>query len=262
MKFSPITFHRRAHAEKHAHEHDMKGLHRFVPKVLQHHSKKIEVEDLSEKLMPIVGKNKFAAVIHNLFTSSECADLIAMTEKQGYKEALVHAADGHEVLRKDIRNSGRCIVDDDDLCKVWFERIMNALDSSPTMKEYFIHARHAVAGEGKHPEVCGLNERLRFLRYGPGQYFNKHQDIFYTRETEFGQEHQGETSYLTFLLYLNEDAKGGETRFDYGDRYLDVVPKVGSALIFDHDLLHAGIPVISGTKYACRSDIMYTHVSG
>lgn len=237
-----------------------KGLHRFFPNRRSTSKAEIVVEDLSEKLVPIIGTTKFATVIHNLFTPEECADFIATTERKGYKEALIHGSAGSEVLRKDIRNSGRCIVDDKELSEAWFQRIMQALDGTP-LKEKLIHAKY-VGGhngnEGKKWHVCGLNERLRYLRYFPGQYFSVHQDNSYIRGPEFG-EREGETSYLTVLLYLNEVVKGGETRFDSGGRFFDVVPRVGSVLVFDHDIYHRAMPVVSGKKYCCRSDLMYTH---
>jgi hypothetical protein len=70
-------------------------------------------------------------------------------------------------------------------------------------------------------------------------------------------------------LYLNdaegkdgeEPLEGGATTFYSHDmrRRLDVVPKAGRVLLFQHrDLLHSGDDVISGTKLTMRTDIMYT----
>ena len=91
-----------------------------------------------------------------------------------------------------------------------------------------------------------------------------HQDIQYTRGPEFGPK-AGQASYITVQLYLNDKFKGGATRFLCGSvkkpsnsRYYDVKPKVGSVLIFDHDILHEGSEVKNGTKYSVRTDIMYT----
>jgi hypothetical protein len=64
----------------------------------------------------------------------------------------------------------------------------------------------------------------------------------------------------------DEPLRGGATTFysgklqNSGDhrRRLDVDPKVGRVLIFQHKrLLHAGDEVISGIKYTMRSDLMY-----
>jgi hypothetical protein len=61
--------------------------------------------------------------------------------------------------------------------------------------------------------------------------------------------------------------EGGATTFHslsyLNDRRLDVVPKCGRVLLFQHrDLLHAGDDVINGTKYTLRTDIMYELVDG
>ncbi len=39
-----------------------------------------------------------------------------------------------------------------------------------------------------------------------------------------------------------------------------VIPRTGTALIFNHDTLHEGQPVIKGTKYIIRTEIMYRRV--
>jgi hypothetical protein len=57
----------------------------------------------------------------------------------------------------DFRNNDRCIIDDVDMATMLFERIRSYL---PETWE-------------KH-QIVGLNERLRFLRYDPGQKFEKH----------------------------------------------------------------------------------------
>ena len=45
-----------------------------------------------------------------------------------------------------------------------------------------------------------------------------------------------------------------------GDVACSVLPKTGSALIFNHDTLHEGQPVAKGTKYIIRSEIMFRRV--
>jgi hypothetical protein len=110
--------------------------------------------------------------------------------------------------------------------------------------------------------AIGLNERLRFYRYDPGQRFAPHRDGSYIRQN-------GECSRLTFMIYLNGGFEGGETRFYLRHSYLElfnssavpdvsVVPTTGIVLCFLHQLRHEGAPVISGRKYVLRSDVMYS----
>jgi len=58
------------------------------------------------------------------------------------------------------------------------------------------------------------------------------------------------------LVYLNDDFTGGETEFPKIN--IRVSPQKGKLVLWDntfedgnpdHDSLHAGLPVISGTKY-------------
>jgi hypothetical protein len=99
---------------------------------------------------------------------------------------------------------------------------------------------------------------MRFLKYTKGHFFAPHQDIRFTRGPEFG-ERAGETSQITVQIYLNDKFKGGSTRFISGIRYYDVQPRIGSALVFEHDLLHEGRMVTKGQKYSVRTDIMYNN---
>jgi hypothetical protein len=36
-----------------------------------------------------------------------------------------------------------------------------------------------------------------------------------------------------------------------------IAPRAGAALWFQHMLLHAGAPVVAGTKYVLRTDVVY-----
>lgn len=115
-----------------------------------------------------------------------------------------------------------------------------------------------------------LNERLRFLKYGEGQYFKPHCDSCYSSPDKSLK------SFLTLHLYLNDSSpttkdstqetaeqelkKGGATRFwnPERDQYLDVEPKRGRVLVFQQRmLLHSGEPVEEGVKMTVRSDLMF-----
>jgi prolyl 4-hydroxylase len=101
--------------------------------------------------------------------------------------------------------------------------------------------------------AVGLNERFRFYRYDPGQKFAPHFDGCFERSDR-------ERSQLTFMVYLNADFTGGETKFYDADQQLHVIvrPEPGMALAFAHPQLHEGAEVVSGRKYVLRTDVMYT----
>jgi hypothetical protein len=94
--------------------------------------------------------------------------------------------------------------------------------------------------------AIGVNERFRFYRYTVGQEFKPHRDGSFIRNIK-------EWSAYTLIIYLNENIIGGET--DFFDFKLQ--PKQGNALLFKHEIRHAGLPVTEGVKYVLRTDVMY-----
>lgn len=167
-------------------------------------------------------------VISELLTPQECQALIDFTEAQGYETAPITTARGFE-MRPDIRNNARVIVDDVERADALWQRSRIEI---PT----FCRGR----------QVVGLNERFRFYRYDPGERFAPHRDGAFRRDN-------GEMSLLTFLVYLNEGFEGGETVVEG----LSVTPRLGMALIFEHQLMHEGAAVTRGRKYVLRTDVMY-----
>eukprot|EP00299_Pterocystis_sp_00344_P014288 c7070_g1_i2.p1 GENE.c7070_g1_i2~~c7070_g1_i2.p1 ORF type:complete len:240 (+),score=32.47 c7070_g1_i2:84-803(+) len=186
--------------------------------------------------------NKFCVTIDNVLTSDECAAIIELCESRGFEEALLNVGRGRQVLAKDVRDSARCIVDAPELAEMIFQRV------SPFIPKQF-----------SNQHVVGLNERLRILRYDQSQVFRPHFDGRYVRAMEAGHERVGEQSFVTVMVYLNEGCEGGQTRFIFDrNTVVDVVPKIGKVLLFQHDMLHEGSEVKGGRKYAMRTDVMYT----
>jgi predicted 2-oxoglutarate/Fe(II)-dependent dioxygenase YbiX len=170
-------------------------------------------------------------VIPDLLTPEECREYIELTEARGYEAAPITTAVGF-VMRPDIRNNARVIVDDAGWAESLWQRSRDEIPG-------FLRGRQAI----------GLNERFRFYRYDPGERFAPHRDGAYRRDN-------GEASLLTFLVYLNEGFSGGETIVEGRP----ITPRRGMALIFEHQLLHEGAAVTKGRKYVLRSDVMYNPV--
>jgi len=175
--------------------------------------------------------------VDGFYSPEECAAAIAASEAAGFEEALVTTGRGM-VMNKEVRNNDRRIFDDPQLAATLFNRIRVNVPE-------FVRERH---DEPKTEwQVCGLNERFRMYRYGPGHRFSPHYDGAFHRIPD------REESALTFMIYLNDDFEGGETAFEE----LVVKPKCGSALLFFHAIRHEGREVTRGHKYVLRSDVMY-----
>ncbi|MBL8602564.1 MAG: 2OG-Fe(II) oxygenase [Myxococcales bacterium] len=175
--------------------------------------------------------------VPGLLSPEACDRWVALGEREGFEAAPISFAGG-AVLRPDLRNNGRVIVDSFDEAAALF-----------AITRRYLPARF----EGC--DLVGLNERLRLYRYGPGQYFAPHIDGAYRRG-------DGAQSLLTMMVYLNADCEGGTTRFDprNADAF-EVTPETGAALFFRHPILHAGMPVTRGWKYVLRTDVMFSRGS-
>ena len=95
--------------------------------------------------------------------------------------------------------------------------------------------------------VVAQGEPLQVLRYRPGEEYRPHFDAINRADNQ---------RMLTFLVYLNDDYQGGETRFLTPG--LNVKGRKGDGLLFrnadragrpDPASQHAGLPVTAGEKY-------------
>lgn len=141
------------------------------------------------------------------------------------------------------------------------------------MEDYQVRLRGWTTCTGELTYIVRLNERLRFLKYGPGQYFEPHCDANYSTysgtegipASELSKLQPEEKSLITFHLYLTdvEEGAGGATTIHSWNlkESLDIHSKQGRVMIFQQrDLLHSGQKLTSGVKYTLRSDLMYTRV--
>ncbi len=168
--------------------------------------------------------------VADVLDGAACGAMIDRIEQLGPVAAPISTAAGF-VMRPDIRNNTRVMFDDVPLAAALFTRLAGALP--PRMCDR---------------RVVGINERFRCYRYAPGQYFAPHSDGAFRRNRK-------EASELTLMVYLNEAFTGGETNFLDVDA--TVAPRVGMALLFQHQLLHEGATVAIGAKYVLRTDVMY-----
>lgn len=198
---------------------------------------------IAKRVVPLPDNpTRIAFVLDNVLTEAECKKLMDISEGVGYKPALVSVTADHQVMNKDYRNSDRCMIDSPLCAAEIFRRIRPHLPPIVNKKK-----------------LSGLNERLRFLRYGVGHKFAPHRDGSFQRRDAEGLWTL-EESFFTIMIYLSNVSEGGSTRFLSSvsrDNYSDVIPRPGSVLIFEHSLLHQGSEVTKGLKYAIRSDIMY-----
>ncbi|KAG7137485.1 hypothetical protein HYQ45_005149 [Verticillium longisporum] len=251
-------------------------------------------------------QGRHATVLDNVLTPQECALLLALAERSAtdqarpWQPAMVNMGAGREVLEPAYRNSDRIVWDEDEVVRrLWARlRLARHADGAPFFADdgpLAWAAGDAVDGGWR---FWGLNRRMRFLRYGPGQFFRRQSYLFFFFFFSCGQakrkkrtdsttahcdgtyeevsEGRHRRTYYTVHFYLNDsvqavgddagaDLRGGATCFlSYDEkRRLNVDPKAGRALIFQHPrMYHAGDDVLAGTKYTMRTEMMYELVDG
>lgn len=167
-------------------------------------------------------------VLHNFWSKQRCEEFMESIKAKNFEKATINTGMGARVVDH-IRNNERLMYKDYNLA----DELWNVLQP------------YVVTPYGDSTAI-GLNEMIRIYKYSAGQVFKRHRDESYRRSRQ-------EASFFTFMVYLNDGYKGGETSFQKAS----VVPKQGSALIFPHHLLHEGDEVTEGEKYVLRTDIMY-----
>jgi predicted 2-oxoglutarate/Fe(II)-dependent dioxygenase YbiX len=177
--------------------------------------------------------------VSDLFSPEECATILNSASTHEWFPATVNRAEGRAVDAK-LRDSTTAVLRDSALADDLYQRVKPHVPARMTAE---LGNRGRVA-----MDVAGVHVPVRIYRYERGQQFGPHQDQCYLGPNDT-------RSLLTLMVYLNDDFRGGET--DFPEQSRTIVPKTGMALLFQHMLLHAGKPVIEGSKYVLRSDVLY-----
>jgi hypothetical protein len=195
-----------------------------------------------------------ALVLENVLSASECKQLLTVSSQLGFRP-------DHPITLD--RPTGI------DSCEWLVDRSITDIINE-RVKEH-LPPQFMSGGQTRH--LYSINPRWRFFRYEQDAVYRLHMDGSWPEsrindEGEYEFDKSGAvTSYLTFLIYLNDDFTGGETRFYFPDvagaglTARGVVPRAGSVLVFPQAntaaLIHEGSAVESGTKYVIRSDVLY-----
>lgn len=173
-------------------------------------------------------------VLKNVLSPEECAELAAQVSGRMTRSSVIANANGGTETHSHRTSRGGM-----------FQRGETALVER-------IEAR--IASLVNWPVDHG--EGLQVLSYGPGDEYRPHFDWFDPslpgprKHMEHGGQRVG-----TFIMYLSDVESGGSTSFPHVG--FEVFPVMGSAVFFanvtpvgepDPKTLHAGTPVISGSK--------------
>ena len=136
--------------------------------------------------LPSESQGKFARTIEGLLTKEECEAMIAVTEGIGYEPAMVNIGNGKQILDTQYRKSQRVIVDTVAVTDIIYKRLIEHIpDLFPETKFLGSWSPHC------------LNERLRFLRYDPGDFFQGHMDGTFRKSASETPDNIAQTSRVT-----------------------------------------------------------------
>jgi len=127
----------------------------------------------------------YAVVLDNVLSPAECTELIKLAqlsagagepgvENDGWQPAMVNAGPHGEFLATDYRNSDRIIWDEK---TVVHRLLMRCFLAEEVKKDLTVlEGNESILGQkavrlGHRWKATRLNERMRFLRYGKGQFF-------------------------------------------------------------------------------------------
>lgn len=240
-------------------------------------------------------KGKLAFILENVLSPSECGQLIEYAEESvpldsptaasganngPWSPALVNMGPGFELYEPSYRRSDRIIWDTKEVADRIWERCLSVEGLRREIEVIQGHERiKKVTGRGEWHGDGGrgrwvmrrMNERLRFLRYEKGGFFQPHCDSAYYASMD---KEQVVKTLLTVHIYLNDckataedpdstELVGGATTLFSSDekRRYDVECKAGRVLVFQHSaVLHSGDEVKQGVKFSVRSDVLYEQV--
>lgn len=139
---------------------------------------------------------RYAVVLDNVISPSECQELIKLAEssvdmsrvaegvQNPWRPAMVAAGSGYEVLDSKYRNSDRIVWDRQEVVdRLWARCLRGNVGETLLKKLEVLDNDEKVVGvirKGKdwkaadqRWEMRRLNKRMRFLKYGPGQFFKR-----------------------------------------------------------------------------------------
>ncbi|MHA2403537.1 MAG: 2OG-Fe(II) oxygenase family protein [Candidatus Kariarchaeaceae archaeon] len=221
--------------------------------------------------------------IPNVLSPSDCKTLINQAEEAGFKPSALSGGGHGQHPTTGARTSQFYVREDEKLAERIWDKVGNFVPKSLRHIKY-VPYMHTVT-HGDEFEPISISPHMRFYKYDPGQFVLKHDDYRmerFRRDSKTGQYYQ-QMTFLTLLVYLNDDFENGNTAFwtkyaqvgtsghcrflrndndnDFNKANppadLKIKPQTGMVLINDHMIQHEGEAPQKGVKYIVRTDILH-----
>jgi len=221
-------------------------------------------ESENERKEKLDGDN--IVIIRQFLSNEECFQLIKRAEADGFKPSPYSGGGHGRTGREDARTNKFTVISDQNFANELWKRVKSFVPKDLS----WLESNYFSSKGGIEWNPCGVVERLRFYKYEQGDSYPEHMDGTYKRTVVKNGETFIQQSFLTLLLYLNDDFDGGETRFfpskqhcrflrDVENKIPTVIvkPERGAALLNIHNILHEATAVDNSIKYVIRTDILF-----
>ena len=216
--------------------------------------------------------------IDHVICTAKCRSIIDRANSKGWNNSAPSGG-GHGRLvgrkyKEDPRTNKFCVFHDTEISKYLFDTVRSSLPSDLTFIGQNVYFHSVTKGAEWTPKFA--YDKIRVYKYEVGNSFPEHID-YKVKRTVFrdGREYI-QQSFITLLVYLNEDFKGGQTGYwpDHNgihcrflraeekqgckkNHQIVITPKTGMMVVQDQNILHEGLPTIKGIKYILRTDIIH-----
>jgi hypothetical protein len=125
-------------------------------------------------------KAAYAVILDNVLSPAECAQLISLAEQSSggeagngkWERAMVNIGNNKQALYTDVRNCDRLIWDDHDIVDRIWQRCRPHVSEIESLTDNAEVMGNGPVMRGETHVMTRLNERMRFLKYSGGEYFN------------------------------------------------------------------------------------------
>ena len=218
--------------------------------------------------------NDSIITIDDILNKDKCEKIINFCEKKGWNKSSPSGGGHGRTGNEDARTNSFCVFNDQELSNNIWDKIYPHLKENLSYLGENIYFHGVMKGKEWKPKF--IYDKIRVYKYNPKEVFPEHIDYKVKRTIFKGKNEYIQQSFLSLLIYLNDDFEGGETGYwpDHNgihcrflrnvekqcskkDHQVVVNPKIGMCVIQDQNILHEGLPTTKGIKYLLRTDIIH-----
>ncbi len=212
--------------------------------------------------------------LQDILSPDDCLTLIKEATNKGWNESSPSGGGHGRTGIEDPRTNKFCVLYNENLANQIWNKVNPFLSKDLTFLGENVYFNSFTKGEEWNPAF--IYNKFRIYKYDIGDVFPEHIDYKVKRNIIKDNKEYVEQSFLTVLIYLNDDFEGGETGYwpDHNgihcrfvrdverhscvkDHQIIIKPQTGVCVVQDQNILHEGLPPTRGIKYILRTDIIH-----